>query len=335
MKLLVTGVAGFIGSNFVNYYLEKNNEDEIIGIDKLTYSGVLKNFDDFSNTVKNRFKFIKGDIQNTELIEYLLTEYQPQYIINFAAESHVDRSIEDPMIFFNSNIIGVANLLETAKKFWYKNGTWKEGKRFLQISTDEVYGSLGPTGEFTEFSPIDPHSPYSASKASADLLVKAFYDTYKMPILISRCSNNYGTKQFPEKFIPVIITKLLKHDKIPIYGNGLQIRDWLHVQDHCSAIEMILDKGKIGNTYNIGGNNEIKNIDLAKLIIQILSEITGDKDINDSLISYVEDRLGHDVRYAIDSTKIQQEIGWKPNVEFSKGIRETINWYYNQFQNIS
>jgi dTDP-glucose 4,6-dehydratase len=327
MTILVTGCAGFIGSNFVYYYLEKYKDRKIIGLDKLTYAGNLKNLEKLTDEQKARFKFIKGDITNSELIEYIFEEYNIDGVINFAAESHVDRSILDPQIFVKTNVLGTQVLLDVAKKHWFDGNKWKEGKKFLQISTDEVYGSLGPTGYFTEETPLDPHSPYSASKAAADLLVKAYHDTYKMPINLTRCSNNYGPYQFPEKLIPLMITNALEHKELPVYGDGRQIRDWLYVEDHCRAIDMVLENGKIGEVYNIGGNNERENIFIVKKIIEILREITKDEDINESLIKHVKDRPGHDRRYAIDASKIKKELGWEPKTSFEEGIRKTIEWY--------
>ncbi|MGC9797282.1 dTDP-glucose 4,6-dehydratase [Fervidobacterium riparium] len=327
MTILVTGCAGFIGSNFVYYYLEKYKDRKIIGLDKLTYAGNLKNLEKLTDEQKARFKFIKGDITNSELIEYIFEEYNIDGVINFAAESHVDRSILDPQIFVKTNVLGTQVLLDVAKKHWFDGNKWKEGKKFLQISTDEVYGSLGPTGYFTEETPLDPHSPYSASKAAADLLVKAYHDTYKMPINITRCSNNYGPYQFPEKLIPLMITNALEHKELPVYGDGRQIRDWLYVEDHCRAIDMVFENGKIGEVYNIGGNNERENIFIVKKIIEILREITKDEGINESLIKHVKDRPGHDRRYAIDASKIKKELGWEPKTSFEEGIRKTIEWY--------
>jgi dTDP-glucose 4,6-dehydratase len=327
MTILVTGCAGFIGSNFVYYYLEKYKDRKIIGLDKLTYAGNLKNLEKLTDEQKARFKFIKGDINNSELIEYIFEEYNIDGVINFAAESHVDRSILDPQIFVKTNVLGMQVLLDVAKKHWFDGSKWKEGKKFLQISTDEVYGSLGPRGYFTEETPLDPHSPYSASKAAADLLVKAYHDTYRMPINITRCSNNYGPYQFPEKLIPLMITNALEHKELPVYGDGRQIRDWLYVEDHCRAIDMVFENGKIGEVYNIGGNNERENIFIVKKIIEILREITKDEGINESLIKHVKDRPGHDRRYAIDASKIKKELGWEPKTSFEEGIRKTIEWY--------
>jgi dTDP-glucose 4,6-dehydratase len=327
MKLLVTGVAGFIGSNFVHFWLLNHPSDEIIGLDNLTYAGNLENLEKIPADQKKRFTFIKGDICDPELVDRIFNRSEIDHVVHFAAESHVDRSIHDPQIFLRSNILGTATLLDSAKKFWKNDGKWISGKRFLQISTDEVYGSLGPVGYFTEKTPLDPHSPYSASKASADLLVKAYHDTFGMPVLITRCSNNYGPYQFPEKLIPLMINNALHHQSLPVYGDGKQIRDWLYVDDHCRAIERVLEAGCEGEVYNIGGNNERYNIDIVHLVIRILRDETGDNDINDSLITFVNDRLGHDRRYAIDSSKIRQELGWKPQISFEVGIRSTIRWY--------
>jgi len=327
MTLLVTGCAGFIGSNFVYYYLEKHKDREIIGLDKLTYAGNLENLASLTQEQKERFKFIKGDICNSELVEYIFQEYDVDGVINFAAESHVDRSIHDPQIFLRTNVIGTQTLLDVAKKYWLVDGKWKEGRKFLQVSTDEVYGSLGKEGYFTESTPLDPHSPYSASKASSDLIVKAYHDTYGMPINITRCSNNYGPYQFPEKLIPLMIWNALNHKELPVYGDGKQIRDWLYVEDHCKAIDLVFEKGRSGEVYNIGGHNEKENIEIVKLIINYLQEKTKDKEINESLIKHVKDRLGHDRRYAIDPTKIKNELGWEPETKFEQGIKQTIDWY--------
>jgi len=331
MRLFVTGAAGFIGSNFLYYYLWKYPESEIIGYDKLTYAGNPENFFNLSEDEKSRFTFIKGDICDPEKIADIFKKYSVDCIVNFAAESHVDRSISDPQVFFKSNILGIGILLDAAKKMWLKEGDWRENCKFLQISTDEVYGALGPEGYFTEKSPLDPHSPYSASKAAADLMVKAYHDTYTMPVMITRCSNNYGPYQFPEKLIPLMIRNALKHLPLPLYGDGKQVRDWLYVKDHCRAIDNVVQKGNSGQVYNIGGNNELQNIDLVTLLLTILQEETGDPEINETLIKFVKDRPGHDRRYAIDSSKIQDELGWKPKTNFNEGIRRTIRWYlHNQ-----
>jgi dTDP-glucose 4,6-dehydratase len=330
MKLLVTGVAGFIGSNFVGSYLDRNPDDEITGLDSLTYAGNLENLSDLPAGVKKRFIFIKGDICDPSCIKEIFSENGVDCVINFAAESHVDRSIHDPLVFLKTNVLGTANLLEAARKAWLTNDSWRQGCRFLQVSTDEVYGSLGHSGYFVESTPLDPHSPYSASKASADLLVKAYHDTFGMPVLVTRCSNNYGPYQFPEKLVPLMIHHALHHQALPVYGDGKQVRDWLYVKDHCRAIDTVLHRGTPGNVYNIGGNNEWFNIDIVRLVIRILREETGDQAIQDSLIQFVRDRPGHDRRYAIDSTKIREELGWRPQVDFETGIRSTIRWYLDR-----
>ena len=322
---LLTGCAGFIGSNFVYYMLEKYKDIRLVNVDKLTYAGNLENLNDIKDD--SRHIFVKGDIGDKELIENLFKEYDFDYVVNFAAESHVDRSISDPEIFVKTNVLGTVNLLQRAKDAWYKDGKWKEGKKYLQVSTDEVYGALGKDGYFLETTPLDPHSPYSSSKASADLFVKAFYDTYKMPINITRCSNNYGPYQFPEKLIPLMINNVKHHEQLPVYGDGLQIRDWLYVKDHCKAIDMVINGGKIGEVYNIGGHNERTNIFIVKTIIENLSKELNDAGINESLIKHVTDRLGHDRRYGIDPTKIKDELGWYPETPFEQGIVLTIKWY--------
>jgi len=323
MTLLVTGVAGFIGSNFVYYYLRKHTDRKIIGLDKLTYAGNLDNLSKLSEEEKKRFVFIKGDINDLELLEEIYSKYEIDGIINFAAESHVDRSIHDPSIFLKTNILGTQTLLHVFKEHYDE----RKRQKFLHISTDEVYGALGPTGYFTEETPLDPHSPYSASKASSDLIVKAYHDTYGLNTNITRCSNNYGPYQFPEKLIPLMIHNALNHKELPIYGDGKQIRDWLYVEDHCKAIDLVFEKGKSGEVYNIGGHNEKENIEIVKLIINYLQEKTKDKEINESLIKHVKDRLGHDRRYAIDPTKIKNELGWEPETKFEQGIKQTIDWY--------
>ena len=327
MRLLVTGVAGFIGSNFVYYWLSHHTADEIIGLDSLTYAGNRENLDTIPADQKKRFRFVKGDIGDPVVAQDIFESDSIDGVVNFAAESHVDRSIHDPQVFLRSNILGMANLMDCAKKSWKQGSEWLPQKKFLQVSTDEVYGSLGPEGYFTEKTPLDPHSPYSASKASADLLAKAYHDTYGMPVLITRCSNNYGPYQFPEKLVPLVIHNCLHHHPLPLYGDGRQVRDWLYVDDHCRAIDRVLESGKPGEVYNIGGNNERHNIDIVNLIIGIIRDETGDREVNDSLIRFVTDRPGHDRRYAIDSSKIQRELGWKPRVTFEEGIRTTIRWY--------
>jgi len=348
---LVTGGAGFIGANFVKYMLKTYPDIRIVVVDALTYAGNLATIEDVINN--ERCIFAKGDICDRALLEQLFKEYNFNYVVNFAAESHVDRSIENPQLFLITNILGTQNLLDVARKYWVKGKdekgypTWQDGVRFHQVSTDEVYGSLGQTGYFTESTPLDPHSPYSASKTGADHFVKAYYDTYKMPVTISRCSNNYGPYQFPEKFIPLIIRNIIEWKKIPVYGDGSNIRDWLFVDDHCNAIDVILHKGRTGEVYNVGGNNEQQNIHIVQLIIQKMREmivqfpeyrsllkkqVDGQPSfdwIDNSLIQFVTDRLGHDRRYAIDSTKIKTELGWTPQTNFEDGLQETIRWYFD------
>ncbi len=327
VSVLVTGGAGFIGSNFIHYILDRYPQYIIINLDKLTYAGNLNNLKDVSGN--SNYYFVKGDISNYELVNYIFEVFQPRYVVNFAAESHVDRSIEDPGIFLRTNILGTQVLLDVAKKHWYRANNWRNGVKFIQISTDEVYGSLGPEGFFTEKTPLDPHSPYSASKASADFIVKSYFDTFKMPINITRCSNNYGPYQFPEKLIPLMINNALNHKELPVYGDGKQVRDWLYVEDHCRAIDLVMQKGKLGEVYNIGGHNEKENIYIVKKIIELLRKMTGDVKINESLIKHVKDRPGHDRRYAIDPSKIEKELHWKPEVNFDRGIVKTVSWYLN------
>jgi len=322
--VLVTGGAGFIGSNFVKLMLRKHPDYNIINLDTLTYAGNLENLSDV-DTCSN-YTFIKADIRDRETIDQIFKTQDIDCVVNFAAESHVDRSIEEPEVFLTANIIGTQVLLDTAKKYWKVNPDdkycreYKQGVKFLQVSTDEVYGALGETGLFTEAMPLMPNSPYSASKASADMIVRAYNETFGMPMNITRCSNNYGPYQFPEKLIPLMINNCLKEKELPVYGDGMQIRDWLHVSDHCEAIDVVLHKGKDGEVYNIGGNNEKANIEIVKLIINALGK-------SEKLIKYVKDRPGHDRRYAIDNTKITTELGWEPKYTFEDGIKETIQWY--------
>lgn len=323
-KLLVTGGAGFIGSNFVKYIFSKYDDYKIVNLDLLTYAGNLENLKDIEENPN--YRFVKGDIVDRDLIDKLFKEENFDYVINFAAESHVDRSIDDPGIFVRTNVMGTQVLLDISKKYWTigKDNVgypiYRKGVKYLQVSTDEVYGTLGKNGMFTETTPIAPNSPYSASKASADMLVRAYNKTFKLPMNITRCSNNYGPYQFPEKLIPLIIANTLEEKTIPVYGDGMQIRDWLHVKDHCSAIDIVLHKGKLGEVYNIGGNNEKTNIEIVKFIIKKLGK-------SEKLIKHVKDRLGHDRRYAIDNTKITTQLGWKPRYTFEKGMEETIQWY--------
>lgn len=329
---LVTGGAGFIGANFVHYMFEKyNNNIKIINVDALTYAGNLENLKGIENS-KN-YEFIKADICDKEKMEEIFKSNDIDYVVNFAAESHVDRSIQNPEIFVQSNVIGTLVLLNLAKKYWQQGDGFKQGKKFLQVSTDEVYGSLEDESEFFyETTPLDPHSPYSASKASADLLVKSYIDTYKFPANITRCSNNYGPYQFPEKLIPLMINNCLEGKNLPIYGDGKNVRDWLYVKDHAKAIDMVINDGKLGNVYNVGGHNEKKNIDIVNIILETLQEILPKNDIrrqhiSKNLITYVEDRKGHDRRYAIAPDKIKKEIGWYPETCFDEGIKLTIKWY--------
>jgi len=325
--ILVTGCAGFIGSNFIYYYLEEHPDRTLIGLDKLTYAGNLDNLAKIPGQQKDRFHFIRGDVCDSEIVERAFRDFDINGVIHFAAESHVDRSILDPQVFLKSNILGTFVLLDTARKFWLEGKDDPKRHRFVQISTDEVYGSLGPDGYFREDSPLDPHSPYSASKASADLLASSYHVTFGLPVMITRCSNNYGPYQFPEKLIPLIITKALHHQTLPVYGDGKQIRDWLFVRDHCRAIDMVYQQGIPGEVYNIGGNNERKNIDLVRTIISILNRETGDQGITDDLIRYVDDRPGHDRRYAIDSSKIRRDLGWMPEISLDDGLERTVRWY--------
>ncbi len=309
-NILVTGGAGFIGSNFINHILQNRDDYFIVNLDKLTYAGNLENLKQSENNPN--YVFVKGDIQNYELVNYLFEKYKIKYVINFAAESHVDRSILGAEIFYRTNVIGTNVLLEIARKY--------EVEKFLQVSTDEVYGSLGSTGLFTEKTPLSPNSPYSSSKAAADLMVQAYNHTYGMPTLITRCSNNYGPYQFPEKLIPLMIINSINNKKLPVYGDGMNIRDWIYVIDHNRAIELVLENGKDGEVYNIGASNEMKNIDIVKLILKYLNK-------SEDLIEFVKDRPGHDRRYAIDSTKIQNELSWKPLYSFDEAIKFTIDWY--------
>ena len=326
-KYLLTGCAGFIGSNFVYYMLKKYEDILLVNLDKLTYAGNLENLKGVEDDP--RHVFVHGDICDKALVTGLFRKYDFDYVINFAAESHVDRSITNPEIFVRTNVLGTVNLLQCAKEAWYNTEakTWKDGKKYIQISTDEVYGALGAEGYFTETTPINPHSPYSSSKASADHFVQAFHDTYGMPINITRCSNNYGPYQFPEKLIPLMINNVKQHRQLPVYGDGMQIRDWLYVEDHCKAIDMVANSGKIGEVYNIGGHNERPNIFIVRTIIQRLHDRLQDDGISEDLIRHVEDRLGHDRRYGIDPTKIKNDLGWYPETPFEKGIVLTIDWY--------
>ena len=348
---LVTGGAGFIGANFVKYMLATYPEAQIIVLDMLTYAGNLGTIKD--DIDGRRCHFVKGDIGDRALVEGLFEKYPIRYVVNFAAESHVDRSIEDPQLFLVTNILGTQNLLDAARKAWVTGKdeagypVWMSGVRFHQVSTDEVYGSLGETGYFTEETPLSPRSPYSASKTSADHFVTAYHDTYKMPVSITRCSNNYGPYHFPEKLIPLIIKNILEGKKLPVYGDGSNVRDWLYVTDHCKAIDAVIHRGRAGEVYNVGGHNERKNIDIVRTIIRTVHELMTEHPeyrealkkkergsdgqwsvdwINDDLITFVKDRLGHDQRYAIDPSKITRELGWSPETSFDAGILKTVRW---------
>lgn len=346
---LVTGGAGFIGANYVKYILEKHSGIRLVILDDLTYAGNL-------GTVKDNLKdpgveFVKGNIVDPQIVKSIFEKHPIDFTVNFAAESHVDRSIENPQLFLQTNILGTQNLLDTAKKFWTvgkdEKGypVYRKGVKYLQVSTDEVYGSLGETGYFTEKTPLDPRSPYSASKAGADLIVAAYSETYKMPVNITRCSNNYGPYHFPEKLIPLIIKNILEGKKLPVYGDGSNVRDWLYVEDHCKAIDLVLWQGRTGEVYNVGGHNEMKNIDIVKLTIATIRKLMDENPeyrkalkpgslsvtdlsrINNDLITFVKDRPGHDRRYAIDPSKITGELGWRPETKFADGIVKTIRWY--------
>ncbi len=342
---LVTGGAGFIGANFVKHILKKYQDIHVVVLDELTYAGNL-------GTLKNELKdprctFTKGNICDADVVHNIFNQYSIDYVINFAAESHVDRSIENPQLFLQTNILGTQTMLDAAKKHWSvgkdENGypIYRPDVKYLQVSTDEVYGSLGETGYFTETTPLDPRSPYSASKTGADLIVTAYAETYKMPINITRCSNNYGPYHFPEKLIPLIIKNILEGKSLPVYGDGTNVRDWLYVEDHCKAIDVVLHKGRVGEVYNVGGHNEKQNIEIVKLTIATVRQLMDDNKayhqvlkkndysswMNEGLITYVKDRLGHDKRYAIDPTKITNELGWYPETKFEEGIVKTIRWY--------
>lgn len=331
---LVTGGAGFIGSNYIHYMFEKyGDEIRIINVDALTYAGNLENLRAIEN--RSNYTFIKADITDKEAIRRIFAENDIDRVVHFAAESHVDRSIRNPEIFVQTNVLGTAVMLNCAKEAWEKpDGSFQEGKRFLHVSTDEVYGSLEKEDEFFyETTPYDPHSPYSASKASSDLLVKAYMDTYHFPANITNCSNNYGPYQFPEKLIPLIINNALQGKKLPVYGDGKNVRDWLYVRDHAKAIDMVQEQGRLFETYNIGGHNEKQNIEIIQIIIETLQEMLPDSDprkklVTTDLITYVEDRKGHDRRYAIAPDKIKAEIGWEPETMFKEGIRLTIQWFF-------
>jgi dTDP-glucose 4,6-dehydratase len=324
--MLVTGGAGFIGSNFVLYMLKYHDDVRIVNLDKLTYAGNLENLRGAEGD--ERHIFVQGDIGDAALVYDLLLKHKIKYIVNFAAESHVDRSIEDPGIFARTNVMGTINLLTQARRVWESaaDGAYPQDVKFVQVSTDEVYGSLGDTGFFTEATPLCPHSPYSASKASADMFVMAWYDTFGLPVNITRCSNNYGPYQFPEKLIPLMIHNACQKRDLPVYGDGLNVRDWLYVDDHCKAIDMVLWRGKPGEVYNVGGHNECTNISIVRRVIGLVHDKVNPA-VNETLIKYVTDRKGHDRRYGIDPEKIRRELGWQPDTPFDEGIELTIDWY--------
>ena len=322
VNILITGGCGFIGSHLTRFLVKKYNDYRIINFDKLTYAGNINNLKDISNAIN--YEFIKGDICNINEVKRVFEKYKIDKVIHLAAESHVDRSIEDPFSFVKTNVLGTLNLLQVSKEIW-------EGKKenlFYHVSTDEVYGSLGESGLFTEQTRYDPHSPYSASKASSDHFVRAFSDTYGLPVVLSNCSNNYGPNQFPEKLIPLFVNNIIHNEPLPIYGSGTNIRDWLHVDDHVRAIDIIFHKGKLSETYNIGSNNEKRNIDLVNLIIKKTDHLLGRPEgSSQKLIQFVGDRAGHDQRYAIDSSKLSKELGWTPTIDFDFGLEQTIKWY--------
>lgn len=324
MHILVTGGAGFIGGNFIRWMLQNAPEHDIVNVDALTYAGNLESLNDVAKDA--RYRFVRADIRDRAKMDELFTEYDITHVVNFAAESHVDRSIVDPEVFLTTNIIGTQALLDTARKHWKTapedkySREFQPGVKFLQVSTDEVYGALGKEGKFTENTPLAPNSPYSAAKAGADLVCRAYAETFGLPLNITRCSNNYGPYQFPEKLIPLMIHNCMQGKPLPVYGDGMQVRDWLHVSDHCSAIYAVLSRGEAGEVYNIGGNNERANLEIVRQIIHTLGA-------SESLITYVKDRPGHDRRYAIDNTKITTRLGWAPEYTFERGIAETIEWY--------
>lgn len=327
MKILVTGAAGFIGSNFVHVLLKHDPACRVVVLDKLTYAGNYENLAGMPPEFAARLVFVKGDINDRPLLDRLFLEHEFDKVMHFAAESHVDRSIDNAEVFLATNVLGTHALLEAARKHWRSGNAWRSGRRFVQVSTDEVYGSLGAEGHFQETTPVAPRNPYAASKASADHLVLAFQHTFGLPACITRCSNNYGPFQFPEKLIPLMIRNALRHEHLPVYGDGRQIRDWLFVEDHCRALIRVLDGGRSGEVYNIGGRRELENLTLVKVLLDALRSRTGDPAIGAHLIQHVADRPGHDRRYAIDATKIERELGWRPEVEFEQGLARTVDWY--------
>lgn len=323
MNILITGGAGFIGSHVVRHFVHSFPKAQIINLDALTYAGNLENIKDVED--KDNYTFVKADIRDLEAMRDIFQKYEVTHVIHLAAESHVDRSISDPLVFVETNVLGTANLLQAAKEYWDGN---YENKRFYHVSTDEVYGSLGDTGFFTESTPYDPRSPYSASKASSDHFVRAWWHTYNFPVVLSNCSNNYGPYQFPEKLIPLFIRNIIQKKELPVYGKGINVRDWLYVVDHAKAIERVFQEGRLGETYNIGGHNEWKNIELVRLLCSLMDEkLDRTKGSSEELITFVKDRAGHDMRYAIDAQKIEQELGWTPSVTFEEGLSLTIDWY--------
>tara|TARA_B110000046_G_scaffold97901_1_gene105540 strand:- start:12131 stop:13162 length:1032 start_codon:yes stop_codon:yes gene_type:complete len=322
-RILITGGAGFIGSHVVRLFVSKYPDYQIVNFDKLTYAGNLENLSDIDE--KPNYTFVKGDILDEDFVEETFIKYSINSVIHLAAESHVDRSITNPLEFIQTNVIGTTNLMNVARKYW---GDDFSDKLFYHVSTDEVYGSLGETGYFTEETPYDPRSPYSSSKASSDHLVRAYYHTYNFPMVISNCSNNYGANQFPEKLIPLFINNIKEEKALPVYGKGDNIRDWLWVTDHADAIDVIFHNGKQGGTYNIGGNNEWQNIELIKFLCKIMDEKLGrEQGSSEKLITYVKDRSGHDQRYAIDATKLKNDLGWSPSIKFEEGLESTVQWY--------
>jgi dTDP-glucose 4,6-dehydratase len=328
--ILITGGAGFIGSNFIHYFTKEHPDYMVINLDKLTYAGNLENLKGVDDNLN--YHFVKGDIANRELVDYIFQKFKPNYVVNFAAESHVDRSIEGPEVFIKSNVYGTEVLLDVAKEFWVKKSMF-DYARFLQISTDEVYGSLPleSTEKFTEESSLKPNSPYSASKAAADLLVRAYYVTYGMPVLVTRSSNNFGPRQYPEKLISLIITNALQGKPLPVYGDGQNVRDWIYVEDNCRGIDLVLHKGKIGEVYDIGGGDEWKNIDLVNLICEMLAEVSGKSaEEYKKLITFVKDRPGHDRRYALSIEKMERELEWEPKKKLREALKETVRWYTNK-----